>query len=212
MNLDLVKQTINAYDKIANQYAKCWSDDSCMEESINIFVNYLREKNKTEMAKVLDAGCGVGRDFKSLINKGLDVTGIDLSKKMLFRAKKNVPNGKFEIMDLREITYDSSSFDGIWANASLLHVPRKEIGIVLTHFYRILKINGILFISLQEGSEEVVDPDARLFVRYSRDDVEELLKHHNFEIIQTLLNESTKNTYNVTITIKWMNFYAMKRP
>ena len=102
-------------------------------------------------AKILDAGCGPGRDSEFFASKGYTVTGIDLSQKFIEIAKKAAPTATFALMDLRKISFPKESFDGIWACASLLHLERIEVPAVLAIFHRILKPGGIVFILVREG-------------------------------------------------------------
>ncbi|MBI2598308.1 MAG: class I SAM-dependent methyltransferase, partial [Candidatus Diapherotrites archaeon] len=65
-------------------------------------------------AKILDIGCGPGRDAKYFSEQGLDVTGIDLTSNFVKMASKNVPNATFKHMDMRSLDFPEDTFDGIW--------------------------------------------------------------------------------------------------
>lgn len=77
--------------------------------------------------KILDVGCGNGKDCKYISEKSFEVNGIDLSLGMLTMAKERVPNGKFEVMDITDITYPENDYDGIISNYSLFHIPSEEL-------------------------------------------------------------------------------------
>jgi ubiquinone/menaquinone biosynthesis C-methylase UbiE len=109
--------------------------------------------------KILDLGCGSGRAMKHFIEKGFSVVGIDFSEEMLKLARKRVPQADLQKMDMRKLKFPDESFDGIWSNFTLLHVPAREIPTVLNECFRVLKPNGIFFVSVgvgidQEGVEE----------------------------------------------------------
>lgn len=91
--------------------------------------------------KVLDVGCGNGKDCKYISQKGLDINGIDLSARMLEIAKTRVPSGEFELMDITNITYPDNSYDGIISNCSLFHIPVEELPKTLESFKRKIIVN-----------------------------------------------------------------------
>ena len=88
---------------------------------------------------VFDVGCGAGRDASYLVNKGLSITGIDFSEKLIEIAKKKVKSGKFLVMDFEKLSFPKNSFDGIWASASLYHIPRENLLNVLKKLNLVLK-------------------------------------------------------------------------
>ena len=80
---------------------------------------------------VLDVGCGGGTKSKYLISRGLKVVGIDISENMINIAKTEVPEGKFIVMDLTEVGDLEDMFDGIFMQAVLLHIPKKDVPNIL---------------------------------------------------------------------------------
>ena len=99
-------------------------------------------------AHVLDVGCGAGiPTAKFFVEKGLKVTGIDLSDKMLLLARKNVPKAEFIKMDINDIKFKENSFDGITSVYTLFHLPKKSHYAIFKKFHEILKPGGILMIN-----------------------------------------------------------------
>ena len=97
---------------------------------------------------VLDVGCGAGVPVaRSLIDSGFDVTGVDVSSSMLDLARSHVPEARFLKMDMRELEFDASSFDGICALYSLFHIPQGEHSRAIASFYHLLRQGGILLFS-----------------------------------------------------------------
>lgn len=176
------KNVIDDYDDIAKEYAEEFFCDSSDNKYIDAFLNSL------EGIKVLDVGCGNGRDCKYISQKGFDINGIDLSVGMLEIAKEKVPNGKFEIMDITNITYPDNSYDGIISNCSLFHIPVEELPKTLDSFRRILKPNGKLLLILQEGNgetmvEEPYRPGVHIYMNYfSVSQIQNLLQEYGFNI------------------------------
>lgn len=125
MSDDHVKKTIAVYNAKAKEYASKLDDYAPRPEQ-DKFISLI-----PKTGVVLDAGCGPGRDSEYFFQRGLSVTGVDLSKKLLEIAKNRVPQVKFLKQDLRKLKFPSNHFDGIWACASLLHLKREEIPTVL---------------------------------------------------------------------------------
>ncbi len=142
------------------------------------FVNLIHGK------KVLDVGCGTGEHTVYFQSKGLEVVAIDLSPEMVEIACKNGVNAK--IMDLENLDFPSSSFDGIWAVTSLLHIPKSKITSILEKIASILVPGGILFISMIEGKGEGFVNDAsdtsRYFAFYTDEELISLLSSY-FELV-----------------------------
>jgi len=135
MSKDVVEQTIRYYDEEAHNLIKSWA--TAMPDELNDFTDLL-----SKGSLVLDAGCAAGRDSVKFIEKGHRVVGIDLSSVLLKEARKRVPKAKFRKMDMRRLTFSKNYFDAIWANASLLHLQKKEVAKVLKGFLKIFEIYG----------------------------------------------------------------------
>lgn len=87
-------------------------------------------------ARVLDLGCGSGATLKPLVTRGLRVTGVDLSRAQLDRARARYASAALIQGDLAEVEFAPASFDGVIAYDSLWHVPRAEHGTVLARIRR----------------------------------------------------------------------------
>lgn len=183
LTVEQKKQGVIAdYDDIAKEYAEEFFEDTSDNKYIDIFLDSL------EGIKILDVGCGNGKDCKYISQKGFDINGIDLSVGMLSIAKEKVPNGKFEVMDMTDITYPDDSYDGIISNCSLFHIPTEELPKTLESFRKILKPNGKLLLILQDGNgemmvEEPYRPGVHIYMNYfSTSQIQELLQQYGFEI------------------------------
>jgi SAM-dependent methyltransferase len=109
---------------------------------------------------ILDAGCGSGRDAKAFLERGYEVEAFDASAEMVRLASD------FTGLSVWHMTFDqmnwSDRFDGIWASASLLHVPRAELPGVAQRFQRALKPGGVWYVSFKHGTDER-EKDGRRF-------------------------------------------------
>jgi len=165
---------------IASSYAQK-VEEYAPEQERNKFISLI-PKN----AKILDAGCGSGRDCDYFVKHGFEVVGIDLSDKLLEIAKHRLPQVTFLKQDLRRLDFPDESFDGIWACATLHHLARSDMLTVLKKIFTLLKPNGILFVLVKEGvGEEDVKESLssglpRYYVYYSFDELKKLLEDAGF--------------------------------
>ena len=97
---------------------------------------------------ILDLGCGAGiPTARFLTERGIKVTGIDLSEKMLNLARKNVPSADFVKMDMNELKFNENTFDGIISVYALFHVPKENHFEIFKNAFKILKPGGVLMIN-----------------------------------------------------------------
>ena len=99
---------------------------------------------------ILDLGCGPGRDVKTFADLGFDVTGLDGCPTFCEMARTH--SGRPVLcQDFLDLDLPTHTFDGIFANASLFHVPTAHLAKVLGQLHRALKPNGVLFSSNPRG-------------------------------------------------------------
>lgn len=101
---------------------------------------------------ILDAGCGSGRDSKAFAELGYQVAAFDASKPLveLARTHTGLPIAQRSFAEINE----TARYDGIWACASLLHLPEKELEAALRQLWKALKAGGILYLSFKFGEGE----------------------------------------------------------
>ena len=118
---------------------------------------------------ILDFGCGSGRDTKAFLEAGYRVDAADGSGELCARASEytGIPVKKMLFQELDE----KERYDGIWACASILHLPKAELADVLKKIEAALKPGGILYASFKYGENEGVRRE-----RYFSDFTEESLK------------------------------------
>ena len=160
----MIDKMHNYYDEHSNEYAEL-TVKADMSKQYAKFMAYLPTD-----ASILDAGCGSGRDSLFFMKKGYAVTMLDASAGMCKCAEK-LTGQKALCMKFDEIEF-ADRFDGIWACASLLHVPEKELDNIFVKFWRALKDNSILYASWKYGEEEHYDGE-----RFYCDMTEDKLKN-----------------------------------
>lgn len=176
--------TLKSYDFSAVDYAK-------NTELLHPYVQGLKfVQMLPKKPKIIDIGCGPGRDAKIFTDMGAEVVGVDFSSKMIELAKHNAPEASFHVMDIESLAFPSETFDGAWANCSLLHIPKVQIPAVLGNIHSILKPQGILFLSLKQGNDESFEPDERyegiekFWSLFQADELKEMLNQVGFTIIE----------------------------
>lgn len=122
--------------------------------------------------RILDAGCGPGRDLKRFADRGFEVVGIDASSSMVALAREH-SGQEVHLMTFQGVTW-LEAFGGIWACASLLHVPLADLPEVLGRLARALRLGGVMYVSFKLGSGERTEGERR-FTDLDPDGLERVL-------------------------------------
>ena len=103
-------------------------------------------------AAILELGCGAGGDSAEMIARGYDVTPTDGSPELAEIASRKLgrPVDTLLFHDLKAV----AAYDGVWANACLLHVPREQLAGVLALIHRALKPGGAFYASYKAGEDD----------------------------------------------------------
>jgi SAM-dependent methyltransferase len=131
------------------------NSDEFFENTANVDMTSIYRRFLTYLPKnsiILDAGCGSGRDTKSFVGLGYTVEAFDGSKKLVELAKDNTG------IDVKHMLFNDLNalhrYDGIWACASLLHVPQSDLSSVMKKFALSLKEGGVWYASFKYGEGE----------------------------------------------------------
>ena len=141
--------TIGHYDRVADDYW-CGTRNHDVSQNYEAFLDAIEGKPPFD---ILDLGCGPGRDLQYFNSMGHAVIGLDGSEALVSLARLNsgceVLQQNFLAMNLPECR-----FDGVFANASLFHVPSQELPRILLEVSNTLKSRGVLFCSNPRGNNE----------------------------------------------------------
>lgn len=182
----LLEQTIASYDLHAKDFYKKHGDYEPFDGLLEL-QRYIQPGSR-----ILDAGCGLGRDTDYLIRQGYpDSIGLDMSYGMLTFGQKSV-KFKFPAVhgDFRHLPFTSGSFDAVWAVASIIHIPPREVVDVLMEFKRVIR-GGYIYLSVlrgrgeeaESGDEGSIKRGWRYFVYYEFDDIKLLLDQAGLEVV-----------------------------
>ncbi len=152
--------------------------------------------------RVLDAGCGCGRDARAFIARGYALDAFDASAAMVTEARRYTGLGADRVWHMRFADLKAESrYDGVWACASLLHLPAASQPDALRRLLRALVPGGLLFLSYKAGAGEARDAQGRHFTYYDPESLRGLL--NMLDITQVLRVWSTPDASRAEVT--WVN-------
>lgn len=167
------KQTIQTYNKSAGAMAKKFNDIGVRTEDIKRGFSFIRKDNP----KIIEIGCGNGREAKEILRYTNNYLGIDISEEFIKIAKRENPKGDFRIANIENFSFPKK-VDIIFSFASLLHSDRDNVRRVLDRAYESLNNKGIFYISLKYGnySEKTIKDEfgIRTYYFYTPELIQEL--------------------------------------
>ena len=193
--------TLDYYNKNANEYFNKTIDID-MRKQYNLFLKYVKENGK-----ILDFGCGSGRDSLYFKDLGYDVTAIDGSNELCKLASKYT-GLDVKCMDFNDLC-DIDEYDGIWACSSILHVKRSELINILKKMRDALKEEGCIFTSFQNSGKEEQKIDGRYFNDLTYGMFSDFASKSNLEIVSYRKNPVL--TTSRTGDIYWSSYILKKK-
>lgn len=152
-------RTIEYYNTHADRYSEITRN----ADMSDIYKRF--EKNLKPGCRILDLGCGSGRDSKYFLDKGYKVVSLDASEAMCRKTQELT--GKAAVhMRIEDMNYENE-FDAVWACASLLHVAKSDMHKILEKAMKALKVGGVLYASWKYGKSERTRDDGRTFANYT---------------------------------------------
>lgn len=146
--MDKKKQTIQTYNKSARRLAAKFDSQDARVHDLEEVFRLVSKDNP----KVLEIGCGNGRDAKEILKYTNDYLGIDVSEEMIGLAQSNNPQGKFKVADAERYEYPKR-LDIVFAFASLIHSDERHVERILCNLFMVMNSGGIVRLSLKYGNE-----------------------------------------------------------
>ena len=143
------RRTIAHYDASAESFWAGTKDHDVRENHAAL----LDSLEGASPFSILDFGCGPGRDLCYFRSLGHDVVGLDGAASFVEMARR-LSGCEVLHQDFLSLDLPAARFDGVFANASLFHVPSQEIARVLSQLHATLRSNGVLFASNPRGEDE----------------------------------------------------------
>lgn len=147
------KNVVSFYDNNAKSYAT-QTLNLTFDSHIESFMRRLPPEGR-----VLDVGCGAGRDLKHFKDNGFNASGLDISNRLAEIATKH--SGCCVVVGSVLDMVIEDKFDGVWASASLLHLTDEELSEALQRILKCLKVGGIFSLSLKVGEGSKIDSQGR---------------------------------------------------
>jgi len=145
----IVERTLAHYNERADDF---WEGTRGHDVSQNVAALLAHIAGETPFA-ILDLGCGPGRDLRTFADLGHSATGLDGAARFAAMARAHSGCDVWQ-QDFLRLDLPAARFDGVFANASLFHVPSRELPRVLRELRAALKPGGILFSSNPHGRDE----------------------------------------------------------
>lgn len=162
----MVNKTLNYYNQNA---------DSFIEGTVSVNFKEVQDKFLQLLLgkKILDFGCGSGRDTIYFLKSGFDVTATDGSEELCKYASEytGIQVKQMLFQDLDDVDY----YDGIWACSSILHLSKNELRIIMNKMSRALKSGGIIYTSFKYGNFEG-ERNGRFFTDFTIDEFTDFVK------------------------------------
>lgn len=157
-------------------------------------------------SRILDVGCGHGRESLWFRKRGYHVTAFDLSLGMLGQLPTSDIIPRIQ-GDMLELPFVNHSFMGLWCNAAILHIPKRLIQACLVGFRRVLMNKGKMCVTFQAGTGEVWEtssygtPVPRFFARYTFSEAAHIIERAGFTILHQSESKQGERSH-------WLHYIA----
>ncbi|MEQ1795742.1 MAG: class I SAM-dependent methyltransferase, partial [Nitrospira sp.] len=201
----IVAPTIRVYEQDATTFLKRWV--SRRTRPPVLLLDVLAHLPNT--SAILDLGCGGGQDARAIHAKGFRVVGMDLTTAFLRSARKTAPLVPLVRADMRDLPFQQEAFNGVWAVACLMHVPKPEAAQVLKRLSRIVRPGGLLAATVTHGTQSRIRTDGwmpgRYFARWQKAELACVVERNGWtiEALHVVSNQERKG--------RWLNLIA-RRP
>jgi ubiquinone/menaquinone biosynthesis C-methylase UbiE len=182
------------YDTIAKEYAEAFSGDHEKkpkdQEILRRFSQEIGQRRP-----VWDFGCGPGQTANYLNNLGLEISGLDLSEKILEQARTIHPEIHFRKGNILALEFENDSIAGVVAFYAIVHLTAEQVGIAFREVFRVLQPGGIFLFTYHVGEETIhlgeflgkkIDID---FMFFTTDFISSCLKDSGFKKIEVIERE-----------------------
>lgn len=145
----ITQETLADYEERAESFWEGTRDHD-VSQNVEALLSELRVPAPT---RILDLGCGPGRDLVDFRSRGHEAIGLDGCESFARMARAH-SGCEVWVQDFLAMTLPAGHFDGVFANAALFHVPGQELPRVLEELRRTLRVGGVLFASNPRGSNQ----------------------------------------------------------
>jgi len=196
----MTDKTLNYY----NENAQSFASGTVSIKFTEVQDKFLEKLNPD--AYILDFGCGAGRDTKYFLSRGYQVDAVDGSEQ-LCRIASEYTGIKVRQILFQELD-EKEKYDGIWACASILHLPKKQLREVLKNMYAALKSKGWIYASFKYGEFEG-ERNGRYFTDFTTDAFKDFIHDmHGLKIEEQWITGDVRPGRGEE---KWLNLLLQKK-
>ncbi|CAM2830519.1 class I SAM-dependent methyltransferase [Vibrio rarus] len=196
---------MNSTTQYYNQNAQQFFDSTVDVEMQSLYQTFL--PLLPHNARILDAGCGSGRDSQAFLQRGYSVDAFDASSKLVTLARQ-LTGCAVSQSTFMDFTAQPNSYDGIWACASLLHVPESELKATFIHLSQFLKSSGLFYCSFKLGEQEV-ERNGRFFCDLTARKLHQMVS--STQVLTVASHWETRDVRAGRENEKWLNAILKKR-
>jgi ubiquinone/menaquinone biosynthesis C-methylase UbiE len=184
----------NVYDAVAEEYAETFSGEHEKkprdQEILHRFSQEIGDRRP-----IWDFGCGPGQTTAYLKNLGIEISGLDLSGKILEQARALHPEIPFRKGNILDLDFRDASIGGVVAFYAIVHFTQEQVGTAFREVFRVLQPGGLFLLTYHIGDETMhideflgkrVDVD---FMFFNTDFISTCLRDSGFERIRTIERE-----------------------
>lgn len=182
----------NSYDRVAEDYARQFCDELDKKPFDRKMLDWLVER-VNELGAICDMGCGPGQVAGYLHARGARACGFDLSSEMIKQAQRLHPDIPFRQGDMLALTdVADSSYGGMAAFYSVIHIPRPLVVDALRELRRVLRPEGMLLLTFHIGQQVVHrdewwdKPVSLDFIFFETEEMKGYLKTAGFELQEVI--------------------------
>jgi ubiquinone/menaquinone biosynthesis C-methylase UbiE len=144
----------NLYDTVAEEYAETFSGEHEKKPKDQEILHRFLQKIG-DSRPVWDLGCGPGQTSKYLKNLGIEISGLDLSEKILEQARAIHPEIHFRKGNILELEFENGSIAGVVAFYAIVHFTEEQVRMAFHEVFRVLQPGGIFLFTYHVGEETI---------------------------------------------------------
>ena len=197
-------QTIDAYERSAKECVARWSKRRHRRPPL--LAEWLTHLPAD--ASLLDIGCGGGQDAGDLGQRGYRVVGVDRTSALLLAGRRRYRSLPLVRADLRSLPFQAMAFDGLWAAASLMHLPKPDARRLLADLRKLVRPGGLFAATVTYGMKSRLVTDGwvpgRYFARWKKDELARAVRRAGWTILElnVVTNRERKG--------RWINVIARR--
>lgn len=201
----LVLQTIDAYERSAKECTARWNKRRHRRPPL--LTEWLQRLPAG--SRLLDLGCGGGQDAGDLDRRGYRVVGVDRTSALLLVGRRRYGSLPLVRADLRHLPFQAMLFDGLWAAASLMHLPKQDARCILADLCGLVRPGGLFAATVTYGVKSRLVTDGwvpgRYVARWRKDEVARAVRRAGWTILELkiITNRERKG--------RWINLLAQRQ-